>query len=297
VLETFRGEIDTRLNSRLDGLGTLVQNRVADALPGVEASLTAALGARIDAARQAAITAAQQAAQGAIDRSAAAVRTELGVRIDALDAGVGTRIDSLLTTRLANSLGTLNARLDGATARLDALGSQLGGLVDTQRSHAAQLAALPQDLAALRLDLRRGLQEEVSVQVAAVSRRVDERLTAFARDNDLRFETLRSEISAQAVDAARRAAIETSQASSASLRTQLLAEMRGIAREEVTVTVNDAVRTSVDRAVATQFASVPNLVSAEVQRQRPVVRNEPVVANPVVVNPGISPLLPNRGPG
>jgi hypothetical protein len=294
VLDAFRGEIDTRVASRLDGLGTLVEGRIADALPGVEAGLVAALGARIDAARQAAVTTAQQTAQAAIDGSAAALRTEFGTRIDALNAGLGAQIDGLLTPRLASSLATLTARIDGASARLDALGAQSSGLADTQRAHAAQLASLPQELASLRVELRRSLQEEIGVQVAAVNRRVDERLTAFARDNDLRFETLRGEISAQAVDAARRAAVDTAQAGNTSLRTQLLAEMRGIAREELNVAVNDAVRSSVDRAVATQFANVPNLVAAEVQRQRLVVRNEPVVVNPVVLNPGISPLRPDR---
>jgi hypothetical protein len=93
------------------------------------------------------------------------------------------------------------------------------------------------------------------------------------------------------VDAARRAAIEISQASSATLRTQLLAEMRGIARDELNVAVNDSVRTTVNSAVAAQFATVPNLVTEEVRRQRQVVTRDDVVVRPV------TPISPVVGPG
>ena len=290
VLETFRGEVDTRVNTRLEGLGTLVQTRVADALPGLQASLTTALGSRIDAAQQAAITAGQQAAQRAIDSSAAGVLADLGAQIEAVNAGLSQQVESQLTARLSTSLAALTSRIDGASARLDALGSQAGQLAETQKAHATQLAGIPQDFASLRTELRKGLQDEIGLQVAAVNRSLSDQLAAFSRNNDQKLNAMRGEISAQAVDAARKAAIETSQASSATLRTQLLAEMRGIARDELNVAVNDSVRTSVDRAVATQFATVPNLVSEEVRRQRLVTRDD------VVVRP-ITPISPVVGPG
>jgi hypothetical protein len=262
-----------------------VHGRVAEALPGLEASLRTALLGRIDAAQQAAIAAAQQAAQFKVDSSAAALRADLDTRLGALNVAVSQQVESQVASRVSASLATLGSRIDGAGTRLDALGSQLGQLADTQKAQVTELAAIPQDLAALRADLKKGLQAEIDLQVSLVSRGFDERLASFARDNDVKLNAVRAEVSAQAVDAARKVAVEAAQSSSASLRTQLLAEMRGIARDELAVGVNTSVRTAVDSAVATQFATVPNLVTEEVKRQKLVVRND-VVLTPVGRPPG-----------
>lgn len=276
-LDGFRTELETRVTTRLEDIGGLVQGRVADALPGLEAALEATLGDRIDGARTAAIDAAQMAAQRAIDASAATLRGDVDRRLVGLQAELGTLLQTQVTRSVAEGLATIDSRLQGATTRLDGLGSRIAALADTQAAQTGRLATLPQELASLRSELKAALQDEIGLQIGNVTRQVDNRLTAFARDNDLKLSAMRGDIANQAVDAARRAAIETSQGSAAALRTQLLAEMRAVAREESSVTVNDTVRRSVDAAVTQQVATLPNLVSAEVRRQQLVRLDTPLV--------------------
>jgi len=296
-LDGFRSEVDTRVTTRLDDIGGLVQGRVADALPGLEAALEATLGDRIEVARGAAIDAAQQAAQRAIDTSAATLRGDVDRRLGGLQTELGSLLQAQVTRSVAEGLASLDSRLQGASSRLDGLGSRIAALADTQAAQTGRLARLPQELASLRSELKTALQDEIGLQIGNVTRQVDSRLTAFARDNDLKLSAMRGDIANQALDAARNAAIEASQGSAAALRTQLLAEMRAVAREESSVVVSDNVRRTVDAAVAQHVATLPNLISAEVRRQQ-LVRPDTtrlVGAGGLAINN--TPVVRGGGPG
>jgi hypothetical protein len=207
----------------------------------------------------------------------------LGARIDELRAGIPATVRTEVTQRITAEVSTLRTSLDANARRLDDLTTQMNRIDTTQREHATSIARVPQDIAALRNELRQTMLTEIDLRTSALTRSVDERLTAFEKAQNDRLSTLTRDIQNQAVDVARKTAIETAQNESRSMRTQLLAEMRGIAKEEVTLALRDQVRTSVTEAVQEQFTVVQALVASEVRKA--IQTNRPTGPGGVVGGP------------
>jgi hypothetical protein len=266
VLDGFRNEIRTTVSTELDGVGTLIATRVNDALPSLTQSVTSAIAPRIDAAQRAAVQEAAAATQRAIASADAATRTDIAGQIADASVSLSTELQAQITQRLATELGPTGRAIADATARLDVLAAETARLGGVQNSQAAALAAIPQQIVALRAELRDTVLSEINLQVTALSRTLDARITSFTTTQTAQFEALAREVQTRAIDEARRVAVETAQSESRLLRTQLLAETRAIAREEVTGALRDQVRTTVNEAVREQFAAVPAMVTAEVRR-------------------------------
>jgi hypothetical protein len=285
VLDRFRGELGGEVDTRFATVNQFVSSRVNDVLPGLTQTLTASLNERIEAAQQTATQNAINAARRATDATAQTIRAESEAQLSELRDTILVTMRTEVAQKVAADFDSIRVGIASALQGLDGLTGHVNRLDDTQRQQATALAKVPQDIAALRNDLRQAVFAEIDLRSATISRTLDERLTSLERTQDTRFQALARDVQNRAVDEARKAAIESGQSESRSLRAQVLAEMRSIAREEVTQAIREQVKTVVNESVRDQFASVPGLVATEVRR---ATANTTTVANPkVLVNPNI----------
>ena len=238
-LTNLKDELSVNINKRLGGVDALVDARVAAALPGVTATLSAAIDTRANSARDAAVAAAATASDQSLAAQAAALHAEIAAGLDSVNASTRGLIQNEVGRRVAADLAATTASLASANARLDALAA---GLADEQRLRTNQgtaLAAVPQQLAALRAELRDTLIGEADTRANATRAAVDAQLAALAQQQRQTLTAMTQQINQTAVDAARAAAAEAAQSEVKAARVSILAEVRGIAREEVNVGVRN----------------------------------------------------------
>lgn len=294
-LTNFRGGIRADVDSRLGSVGELVATRVSDALPGLAQRLDASLNSRVEAVQQAAAAQALSQARGLIDAATASVRSETQSQLADLRGSLLSSVQSELAQQLSRELGALRANLDAAGQRLDTLTTQVNRQAQVQEQHAAAIARVPQNIAALRSELRQSIVSEVELRTSALTRSLDERLSAFVQTQDTRLQSLAQDVQNRALDAARSAATDTARSETRALRTQLLAEMRGIARDEISVGLRDQLKTAVNEAVTTRFAEVPGLVATEVRRVNATPARVVSPGAPAVPAAPVAPVAPALG--
>jgi hypothetical protein len=266
VMANFRGEVDTNINTRLAGVADLVSQRVNDALPGLTQSVTSSLNQRIDAAQKAAVDTAVAAAQKTLDDREKAIRADVASQISDTRASIAANIRTEVSQQLASGLTTINTNLAGAVSRLDTMTAQVNKQAEQLTSQAAAIAKVTQDTATLSNNLRTMVQSEISLQVAVITRSIDDKFAAFQKAQNDTLAAMSNDIRTAAIDAARKTALDTANASAQATRTQILAEMRSVAREEATALIRDQVKIAVTEAVKEQTASLPGLIATEVRR-------------------------------
>ena len=289
-LEAFGAQIRTETNTRLGTVGDLVNSRLNDALPEVTRNITNTLNASIDAARKSAVEAAAANAAQAMDALNKSLRADLGRLIDNVGAGIAPAVKSELASQLAGQLEGLRADLANVSKKLNAVATQTARQEEVLNQHSVRLAALPQEQANLKNDLRTAMLGEIELRFSQANQSIDARLSDFEKAQAEQISTLTTDLRKLATDTARKIATETALAQTRELRTQLLAEMRAVAREEIAVSVRDQVKTAVAAEVKEQFTAVPGMVAAEVRRvtatnTNPVI-NRPGAGNIVIGGPG-----------
>jgi hypothetical protein len=265
-LGTFGTEIRGEVNTRLSGVGDLVNSRLNDALPGVTQSITTNLNASIETARRGAIDAAVAGAAQALNTREQAIRTDLEAGLADVRAGIPGTVRTEVGQQLPGQLAGIRTDLTAVNRRVDLVSTQATRHDETLNQHSIAIAAIPQDQANVRNELRTSMLAEVELRSANAARSLDERLAAFDRTQSDRFRNLTDDLRKLSSDTALRIATETASAQLRDMRAQMLAEMRTVAREEVTVGVRDQVKSSVNEAVKEQFAAVPGLIATEVRR-------------------------------
>ncbi len=181
-------------------------------------------------------------------------------------SGIPATVRTEVGQQLPGQLATIRTDLTAVNRRVDLVSAQATRHDDTLNQHSVVIAALPQDQANLRNDLRTSLLAEVELRSANTARSLDDRLNTFDRAQSDRFRNLTDDLRKLSSDTALKIATDTATAQLRDMRAQMLAEIRTVAREEVTVGVRDQVKTSVNEAVREQFATVPQLVATEVRR-------------------------------
>jgi hypothetical protein len=262
----FRGEVLGEVDRRLTAVGDLVGSRVNDALPALTQNLTATLQPRIDAVQQAAVDAAVTAAERSIATREQAIRTDFNAQVSDLRGGIQVSVRAEVAQGLASQLTAIQTNVTTALDRLDTLSARAAKADELSQSQTAAIAKLTQDAAALKNDIRTGLLAEIDLRFQAASRTIDEKLATFSKAQNDRLDAVSRDIAAKAVDEARRAASEAASNATAGTRAQLLAEMRSIAREEAGSLVREQVKVSVADAVKEQFTAIPGLISQEVRK-------------------------------
>ena len=266
TLETFSTQIRGEVTTRLGNVGDLVNSRLNDALPAVTQSINTTLTASIETARRAAIDAAIAGAGQALNTREQAIRADLQSGLAELRTGIPVTVRAEVGQQLPAQLAGVRTDLTAVNRRLDLVSAQATRQDETLNQHSVVIAAIPQDQANLRTELRQSLLTEIDVRFTNSTRLLDDRLAAFDRTQADRFRNLSDDLRRQSSDTAQRIATETASAQLRDLRAQMLAEIRSVAREEVTVGIRDQVRLQVNDAVKDRFAEVPGLIATEVRR-------------------------------
>ena len=265
-LGLFGNEIRGEVSNRLGAVGDLVTSRLNDALPGVTQSITTNVNASIETARRGAIDAAIAGAGQALNTREQAIRADLEAGLADVRSGIPATVRTEVGQQLPAQLASIRTDLTAVSRRVDLVSAQATRQDETLNRHSVAIAAIPQDQANLRTELRQTLIAEVELRTGNISRSLDERLTAFDRAQSDRFRNLTDDLRKLSSDTALRIATETATAQLRDMRAQILAEMRTVAREEVTTGIRDQVKSSVNEAVKEQFAAVPGLIATEVRR-------------------------------
>ena len=266
TLETFGTQIRGEVTTRLGNVGDLVNSRLNDALPAVTQSINTTLTASIETARRAAIDAAITGAGQALNTREQAIRADLQSGLAELRTGIPATVRTEVGQQLPGQLASVRTDLTAVNRRLDLVSAQATRHDETLNQHSVAIAAVPQDQANLRTELRQSLLTEIDVRFTNSTRLLDDRLATFDRTQSDRFRNLSDDLRRQSSDTAQRIATETASAQLRDLRAQMLAEIRSVAREEVTVGIRDQVRFQVNDAVKERFAEVPGLIATEVRR-------------------------------
>ena len=195
-----------------------------------------------------------------------AIRADLNAGLADVTSGISATVRTEVGQQLPAQLAGIRTDLTAVTRRVDLVSAQATRHDETLGQHSVVIAAIPQDQANLRNELRTSLMAEVELRSANIARSLDERLNTFDRTQSDRFRNLTEDLRKLSSDTALRIATETATAQLRDLRAQMLAEIRTVAREEVTIGVRDQVKTSVNEAVKEQFAAVPGLIATEVRR-------------------------------
>jgi hypothetical protein len=238
------------------------------------------------------------AAGQALDAREKAIRADVGAMLSDVNSKMSASVRAEVATQLPAQLDGVRSDLAAASKKLDTVAAQTARHEDVLSQHTATIAALPQDQANLKNDLRTALLGELDLRFAAANRAIDDRFTAFDKALTDRIGNLSADVKSAAADTARQIATDTASAQTKDLRTQLLAEMRAVAREEVGVIVRDNVNSAVNAAVKEQFAAVPGMIATEVRRvsATTVTPTTTTVVPSVVVKPSVAGKVISGGP-
>ncbi|WP_137862969.1 MULTISPECIES: hypothetical protein [unclassified Sphingomonas] len=242
-LNNLKTELDSSVNSRLSGLDGLVDARVTAALPGVTTSINSALDARLSQTRDAAVAAAADSANRDLATRADALRAEFTAGLASSTESVRGLIQNEVTSRVAANLQATAGDLAKANARLDKFADQIATLDASRTDVAMSVAALPQQLAALRAELRDTLIGEATTRANATLAQVTAKFDTLAQQQQQMLSSMTQQIRQSAIDSARSAATEAAQNEVKAARVSILGEVRGITREEIGVASSGVNRT------------------------------------------------------
>ena len=241
-LETFGSQIRNETRASLTGVGDLIATRLNDALPGVSQTAANALTPLIDRARQDAIAAAvRQAAEQTTARENA-VRADMDRLGTDLRASFATAVTAQLTQVLSVQLSGIRSDVAALGAKTDVLSGRTGSIEATIGRQGDVVASLQQDAGRQRLELRDLLQSEVKLATDAISRDLTAGIQSVQTDLKTQFEVLAKNVRQSAIDAGKTAAVEAAQTESRNLRTQILAEMHQVAKEEAGTLIRDQIQ-------------------------------------------------------
>ena len=240
--ETFGTQLRAETRASLNGVGDLVTSRLNDALPGVTQTMTATFTTIVDRARQDAITAAvKQAAD-----QAGARETVLRTDVDRLGADLRASLASAVTAQLAQvlpgELAGVRSSVTALNSKADLLGTRTGALETTIARQGDTVALLQQDAGRQRLELRDLLQSQIKLAADGITRDLTANLQSMQATFKTQFDGLAKDVSKTAIENATAAAIQAAQIESRNTRTQILAEMRQVAKEEAGTVIRDQLR-------------------------------------------------------
>lgn len=236
---TLKDELAANVDTRLSGIDALVDTRVAGALPTVREGLAGALDARAAQIKTAAVAEALAGADRTATTRADALRAEFATSLASASETTRGLVQAEVGRRVAADLQATRGDLANANARIEAFAQGIAAVQSDRASFSASLAAVPQQLATLRAELRDTLIGEATTRANATLAEVNTRLATLSQQQQQVFSAMSRQIEQGALDAARAAAADAVQSGIKAARVSILAEVRGIAREEVGVSARD----------------------------------------------------------
>ncbi|HSD79196.1 MAG TPA: hypothetical protein VLB47_00995, partial [Solirubrobacteraceae bacterium] len=185
--EALKAELAATTDARLAGVDAKVNQGVADALPGLTASVLGQARADLDARAGELLGQAATAADERIKAAGAELTEQLGARIEQaraeVPATVDARIDARLTDAVAelrDAIGGMRADLDGVAGRLDRAVADTRALdariTEVQRAQDARLDQVAGELKSTLADLQRSTDTRLDGLEGRVAG-LDERVT------------------------------------------------------------------------------------------------------------------------
>lgn len=240
--DTFGTQLRGETRASLSNVGDLVTSRLNDALPGVTQTVTASLTTVVDRAKQDAVAAAVKQAADQTGARETVIRADFDRLGADLRASFQTTVSAQLAQALPSALSDIRSSITALNSKTDVLGTRTGTIETTIGRQGGDIALLQQDSGRQRLELRDLLQSEIRLAADNISRDLTTNLQTMQATFRTQFDGLSSTITRSAIDSARAAAVDAAQVESRNARTQLLAEMRQVAKEEAGVLVREQVR-------------------------------------------------------
>jgi len=234
TLATFQTQVQSALDGRLGAVGDLVTARLNDAIPGVTQTVTTAVSAGVAAAQKAAVDAANANTAAVVSAREQVVRADLASQIAAVNGGIAAAVGAQVTQQVAAGLQTVKAGLDAASQKVDALTAQVGQQASAAQGQAGSLAQLTQAVSAMQNNLQQFVLAQITLQVATITRGIDDRFTSFQKTLSDQIGAATRDIVGKATDAATLAATTAANNAAAGLQTQLVAQMQSVARDQAT---------------------------------------------------------------
>lgn len=234
-LKGLSADLDGRVDQRLAGLDQLVENRVGSAVPAAETRLNSRLEERLGTVLEESGKRAAEISEERVRTRVEALNRTIAEQLKAQDAAIAAQVRAEVAARNTADLARLQASLAAAEGRIDEAARALAGLQSARDGDARALAAVPQQLATLRAELRTTLVAEAQARADATQAAVDRQLAGLAQAQQDRLATLAMQLNQAATDTARKEAQAATQAELKTARVGILAEVRGIAREEVAI--------------------------------------------------------------
>jgi hypothetical protein len=246
TLSTFQTQVNGTLDSRLSTVGDLVNSRLNDAIPGVTQTVTTAVNANIATAQKSATDAANANTATVVAGREQAIRNDFASQIAAVNTGISTAVGAQVAQQMTAALQTVNASLDAASQKVDAVTAQLNQQAAAGQTQAASLAQLTQSVAVMQNNLQQFVLSQINLQVATINRGIDDRFTTFQRTVNDQITAATRDIVSRATDAANVAATNAANNAVAGMQTQLVAQMQSVARDQA-----NAVFTQINRTTTT----------------------------------------------
>lgn len=255
TLSAFQTQVTSNLDNRFSTVGDLVNSRLNDAIPGVTQSVTGALGARIDAAQKAATETANANTATVVAASEKSIRGDVAQQIASVNSGVAAAVTQQVTQQITAAVQSVKAGLDAASQKVDTLTTQFNQQSAAAQTQAVSLAQVTQTVAAMQNNLQQFVLTQIGLQVATITRGIDDRFTAFQKNVNDQISSTSRDILAKATDASNAAAVTAANNAVAGLRTQLTAQMQTVARDQATSILQ------AQRATTTTVATRAGLVT------------------------------------
>jgi predicted nucleic acid-binding Zn-ribbon protein len=268
TVDLLANDLRSETNSRFTEVNSTIDTRISNAIPNITTSLLNTVRGEISTA----VSGSQTANQSLLDQRLAQLGASLSAdytrRVDNVESGIGTLVDSFLNQRLPQELvqirgniATLETAVSPLTGRLVNLESEL---VDVRSRISGQSGALDARDARLRNELLTEMDQRDQLQLTAFN----SRLATLDTTLSSRFNTAIGDSQRQTLNEARVIAGDTARAEVVAAETRLRGDIATISRDSVSNVVRAEI-TSLQPGLTRSVARELNAGQPNVRRPRP----------------------------
>lgn len=230
-------------NARFTEVNSTVDTRIADAVPNITASLLNTVRGEISTA----VTASQSTNQALLDQRLGELRTSLTAdytqRIDNVESGVGTLVDSFLDRRLPQEMGQIRGRIDTLQQEVAPLAGRLVKLESDLGDVRSRINGQSGVIDARDVRLRNEMLAEMDQRDQLQLNEFNSRLATLDGALTSRFNTAIGDSRRQILNQARVIAGDTARSEVGTAETRLRADIVNISRDSVSEVVRAELNT------------------------------------------------------
>jgi hypothetical protein len=257
--------IRAEFNARFAGVDAQVSRAVADATPGLTASVLNSLRPELSAV----VTRSADDSRTAFDKklgdTADALRRDLGAKVSDTQQSIGNAVRAELDRQLSTSLESLKRNLSALAAQVAPFAARIDATDALARDLGTRFESFSRQSDANLNTLRQSLANEIARRDQQLHSELDDRFSKFDTTSRERLDAATATITNNVLDAARQAATAAAAIEAGLVESRLRGEIHAVARDEVLASRNEF-RAVVNQQVTDAFRAVPGIVSDEVRR-------------------------------